>query len=85
MDESGKGPALDTEDDYQRPLAVQIAALLHVAGVDAEGGQGMASLLCKILGLEYDYWDKALRIGRQSNWSQPRRKLRKNRKDPLPA
>jgi len=59
--------ALDTEDDYQRPLAVQIAALLHVAGVD-QGRSGIAGLLHKILGLEYEYWDKALKIGGQSNW-----------------
>jgi hypothetical protein len=60
--------ALDTEDDYQRPFAVQIAALLHVAGIDAEGRLGIAGLLNKILGLEYEYWDKALKIGGQSNW-----------------
>ena len=60
--------ALETEDDYRRPLAVQIAALLHVAGVDAEGRQGMAGLLNRILGLEYEYWDKTLKIGGQSNW-----------------
>ena len=60
--------ALDTEDDYQRPLAVQIAALLHVAGVDAEGHPGVAGLLNKVLGLEYEYWDKALQIGGQPNW-----------------
>src|SRR5215211_8424092 len=53
--------ALESDDDYDRPLAVQIAALLHVAGVDAgESRQGMASLLDKILGLEYEHWDKAL-------------------------
>jgi tetratricopeptide (TPR) repeat protein len=60
--------ALETENDYDRPLAVQIAALLYVAGVDAgEGRQGMASLLEKILGLEYEHWDKALNIGGKPN------------------
>jgi hypothetical protein len=52
---------LQPEVDYDRPLAVQIAALLHVAGVDAaEGRRGMASLLDKILGLEYAHWNEAL-------------------------
>jgi tetratricopeptide (TPR) repeat protein len=61
--------ALETEEDYDRPLAVQIAALLHVAGVDvAEDRSGMAGLLDKILGLEKDHWDKALRIREQPNW-----------------
>jgi hypothetical protein len=60
--------SLDTEDNYQHPLAVQISALLHVAGVDADGRQGVAGLLNRILGLEYEYWDKALQIGGQSNW-----------------
>ena len=42
--------ALETENDYDRPLAVQIAALLHVAGVDVAAGRaGMASLLDKVL------------------------------------
>jgi tetratricopeptide (TPR) repeat protein len=61
--------AIETESDYDRPLAVQIAALLHVAGVDAEEGrQDMAGLLDRILGLEYDHWDKTLNIARQANW-----------------
>jgi tetratricopeptide (TPR) repeat protein len=61
--------AIETENDYDRPLAVQIAALLHVAGVDtAEGRQGMAGLLDRILGLEYDHWDKTLKIAGQANW-----------------
>jgi tetratricopeptide (TPR) repeat protein len=60
--------ALDTDDNYQHPLAVQISALLHVAGVDADGRQGVPGLLNRILGLEYEYWDKALQIGGQSNW-----------------
>jgi tetratricopeptide (TPR) repeat protein len=60
---------IETESDYDRPLAVQIAALLHVAGVDAtEGHQGMAGLLDRILGLEYDHWDKTLKITGQANW-----------------
>jgi tetratricopeptide (TPR) repeat protein len=61
--------AIETENDYDRPLAVQIAALLHVAGVDAaEGRQGMAGLLDRILGLEYEHWDKTLNIAGQANW-----------------
>jgi hypothetical protein len=60
--------ALQTEADYDRPLAVQIAALLHVAGVDvAEGRPGMASLLDKILGLEYAHWTRALQLDPRSN------------------
>jgi tetratricopeptide (TPR) repeat protein len=60
--------AIDTEDDYDRPLAVQIAALLHVAGVDAaEGRPGVASLLDRILGLEYEHWDKVPGIVGQRN------------------
>src|SRR5215472_1191896 len=75
-DASEPGPPSDdlqhmlaTEADYDRPLAVQIAALLHVAGVDvAEDRRGMASLLDRILGLEYQHWDKTLRILQQPNW-----------------
>jgi hypothetical protein len=60
--------ALETENDYNRPLPVQIAALLHIAGVDAaEGRPGMASLLDKILGLEYEHWNKALNFDLRSN------------------
>jgi tetratricopeptide (TPR) repeat protein len=61
--------ALETESDYDRPLAVQIAALLHLAGVDAdEGRHGTAGLLGRILGLEYEHWDRELRIADQPNW-----------------
>jgi tetratricopeptide (TPR) repeat protein len=60
--------ALETEADYDRPLAVQIAALLHVAGVDVAGTRhGMASLLDMILGLEYAHWDAALGIAGKPN------------------
>jgi hypothetical protein len=59
--------ALETEDDYDRPLAVQIAALLHVQGVDVDGRRGMAHLLELILGLEYAHWGKALTITVQPN------------------
>jgi hypothetical protein len=60
---------LQTEEDYDRPLAVLIAALLHVAGVDAaEGRRGMACLLDKILGLEYEHWNEALNFDARSNW-----------------
>jgi hypothetical protein len=63
--------ALEVESDYDRPLAVQIAALLHVAGTGAvEGRQGMAGLLEKILGLEYEHWDKTLKRGGQPNWQE---------------
>jgi hypothetical protein len=48
---------------------VQIAALLHIHGIDmAKGRRGIASLLVKILGLEYGHWDRALRIAQQPNW-----------------
>jgi tetratricopeptide (TPR) repeat protein len=61
--------AIETENDYDRPLAVQISALLHVAGVGAtEDRQGMAGLLDRILGLEYEHWDKTLKIAGQANW-----------------
>jgi tetratricopeptide (TPR) repeat protein len=60
--------ALYTGDDYDRPLAVQIAALLHVHGVDTERRHGMAHLLDLILGLEYEHWDKALKIADQPIW-----------------
>jgi tetratricopeptide (TPR) repeat protein len=60
--------ALDTDDNYQHPLAVQISALLHVKGVAADGREGVPGLLKRILGLEYEYWDKALQIRGQSNW-----------------
>jgi hypothetical protein len=63
--------ALETEDDYDRPLAVHLAALLHVAGVDAaEGRRGMASVLDKVLGLEYEHWDEALNIAGNPNWQR---------------
>jgi tetratricopeptide (TPR) repeat protein len=66
--------ALETDDDYDRPLAVLIAALLHVAGVGlAQDRRGMVGLLDRILGLEYEHWDKALKIRElpireQPNW-----------------
>jgi tetratricopeptide (TPR) repeat protein len=61
--------ALQTQSDYDRPLAVQIAALLHVADVGTtEGGRGIAGLLDKILGLEYAHWDNTLNLGGQPNW-----------------
>jgi tetratricopeptide (TPR) repeat protein len=61
--------AIETEDDYDRPLAMQITALLHVAGCDTgAGAHSMAALLDRILGLEYEHWDKALRIAEQPNW-----------------
>ena len=63
--------ALETEGDYDRPLAVQIAALLHVAGVDvAEGRERMAGPLDRILGLEYQHWDKVLKIATKPNWQR---------------
>jgi hypothetical protein len=63
--------ALQTESDYDRPLAVQIAALLHVAGVDvAEGRRGMANLLEKILELEHGHWLKVLRITQKTGGLQ---------------
>jgi hypothetical protein len=61
--------ALEIESDYDRPLAVQIAALLHVAGVNqGEGHPGIAGLPDRILGLEYEHWDKTLKLDSGSNW-----------------
>ena len=61
--------AIESDPDYDRPLALQIAALLHVAGVEASGGERKtAGLLSRILGLEYEYWDKTLGIAEQPNW-----------------
>jgi tetratricopeptide (TPR) repeat protein len=62
--------ALETEDDYDRPLAVQIAALLHVFGVEAEGRYRMKLLLDLVLGLEYAHWDKTLKISDKPNWQR---------------
>jgi hypothetical protein len=62
--------AIETEDDYDRPLAVQIAALLHVFGVNPEGPHRLAHLLDLVLGLEYEHWDKALKIGGQPIWQR---------------
>ncbi|MGA2292808.1 hypothetical protein, partial [Bradyrhizobium sp.] len=60
--------ALVTEEDYDRPLAVQMAALLQVCGLDAgTGGQHVAGLLELVLGLEYAHWDQALPLGPDSN------------------
>jgi hypothetical protein len=59
---------IETENDYSRPLALQIAALLNVAGVDPTEGAGIATLLDKILGLEYEPWDKVLNFGQHSNF-----------------
>ena len=53
--------AIETEGDYDCPLAVQIAALLQTFGVDIEG-HSMGRLLDRVLGLEYDHWDKVLKI-----------------------
>src|SRR5262249_8443789 len=60
--------ALEAGNDYHSPLAVQMAALLHVRGIDAERGHGIAHLLDLILGLEYDRWDKTLKSAGQPNW-----------------
>jgi tetratricopeptide (TPR) repeat protein len=61
--------ALQTETDYDRPLAVQIAALLHVAGVGTAGDRsGIAGLLDRILGLEYAHWDRTLNLVGQPSW-----------------
>jgi tetratricopeptide (TPR) repeat protein len=62
--------ALETEDDYDRPLAVQIAALLHVFGVEAEGRHRMEHLLDRVLGLEYAHWDRTLKISGKPNWQR---------------
>lgn len=54
--------ALETDGDYDRPLAVQIAALLQAFGVDIEGLHSLGRLLDRVLGLEYDHWDRALKL-----------------------
>jgi hypothetical protein len=62
---------LQTDEDYDRPLAVQIAALLHVAGVDVgEDRRGMASLLDRVWALNIStgttHWEFASnRTGRR--------------------
>ena len=59
---------LDTEPDYARPLAVQIAALLHVADSEVAADRpGIAYLLDRILGLEYAHWGKTLPIYHKPN------------------
>jgi hypothetical protein len=61
--------ALETESDFDRPLAVQIAALLHVAGTGAaEDGQGMAGLLAKFSGWNTSTGPKDAQAGGQPNW-----------------
>ena len=59
---------LDSEPDYARPLAVQIAALLHVADSEVAADRpGIAYLLDRILGLEYAHWGKTLPIYHKPN------------------
>jgi tetratricopeptide (TPR) repeat protein len=60
--------AIESGNDYDRPLALQMAALLHAYGVEAgPGGHSVAHLLDRILGLEYDHWDKTLNFGHRAN------------------
>jgi hypothetical protein len=55
--------AIESGDDYGRPLAVQMAALLHVHGIDAApGSHAIPHLLDRVLGLEYEHWDKTLKL-----------------------
>ncbi len=53
---------LDTNDDYERPLAVQIEALLWLTSAAPAAGLQSASteLLDRLLGLERAHWQKLL-------------------------
>jgi hypothetical protein len=60
--------AIESGGDYDRPLAVQMAALLHAYGVDAgPGGHTVARLLDLVLGLEYEHWGKILKLYQPGN------------------
>ena len=61
--------AIETESDYDRPLAVQIAALLYVAGV-MQRTAARAWRACSIgfSAWKYHHWDKTLSIAGQTNW-----------------
>src|SRR5262249_49403887 len=63
--------AIESGDDYDRPLALQMAALLHVYGVETgAGGHTVPRLIDRILGLEYEHWDKTLKLDDGSNMRQ---------------
>jgi hypothetical protein len=52
---------LATNDDYERPLAVQMEALLWLASAaPGAGSTGVDKLLDRILGLERAHWKKLL-------------------------
>jgi tetratricopeptide (TPR) repeat protein len=53
--------AIESNDDFDRPLALQMAALLHAYGIETgAGGHGVPHLLDRVLGLEHAHWDKTL-------------------------
>jgi tetratricopeptide (TPR) repeat protein len=61
--------AVNTERDFDRPIALEIAALLHVSGQSAgDAKPGMEHLIDMVLGLEYGHWDDALMLDPRSNW-----------------
>lgn len=51
---------LANHDDYERPLAVQIEALLWLASVAPDPGSTIDRLLDRVLGLERAHWKKLL-------------------------
>ena len=52
---------LDTNDDFERPLAVQMEALLSLtSAAPGVGATGVDKLLDRILGLERAHWQKLL-------------------------
>jgi tetratricopeptide (TPR) repeat protein len=61
--------AVNTERDFDRPIALGIAALLHVFGQSVRDARpGIEHLLDMVLGLEYGHWDDALGLDPRSNW-----------------
>ena len=54
---------LQSQDDYGRPLAIQMVALLFTLGYEIEENvSDLASLLRNFLGLEYDHWKETLEL-----------------------
>lgn len=55
---------IETDARYDRPLALQMAALLTAWGYDpAAGGSDISDLLSKIVGLEREHWDRVSKLG----------------------
>jgi hypothetical protein len=62
--------AIETASDYDRPLAVQMAAPLHTYGVSVGAGRDghtVPGVLDRVLGLEYERWDKVLQLNQPEN------------------